>query len=165
MTAVDFIEIDFTNVEEIDDFSPLPEGKYICELQHIDERQTRNGDRLWALKFKIVVGEYAGRFLFDNMVFSTNTLKRVKHICKNIGLDVSHKLSLSPALLIGRKVILDTVTDEYINSQDEKRKRSIVTYAGYNLYKKDLEEDYVTPQSRQTSQGKTEDYSEDSMPF
>ena len=74
-------KIDFSNVDDVQDFSPLPDGKYLCQLSGIEEATTQNGDEMWKLRFEVVQEDHIGRLIFDNMVFSEAALKRVKLIC------------------------------------------------------------------------------------
>jgi len=87
--------INFSKVDDVQDYSPLPEGKYLCELSEVEETSTQYGDEMWKLKFEVVDGEHIGRYIFDNMVFSEAALKRVKLICS--------RLLIRPARLTSRQ--------------------------------------------------------------
>ncbi|KJU86015.1 protein containing DUF669 [Candidatus Magnetobacterium bavaricum] len=132
--TTELIDLDFTDIEDINDFSPLPEGKYLCKVESVDIKQNKDSNDMWSLKLKVIEGEYGGRFIFDNMVFSANGIKRIKHILKAMGFDVSGKLKLSTDKLIDRQVFVDTVVEDYDNAAGEKRKKSKVTFAGYEMY-------------------------------
>ena len=125
-------EVDFSTIDEAGDFSPLPEGKYLCRLESIDDsQQTQNGDDMWRMQFKIIDGEYKKRYIWDNMVFSEKAMPRVKLICSRMGLDVSGAINLTPDLLMGRVVIIEVTTEEYTDEQDVTKKRNVVLFAGY----------------------------------
>ena len=124
-------KVDFSTVDDVEDFSPLPEGKYLCRLTGIEEASTQYGDELWKLRFEVIEGEHAGRYIFDNMVFSQAALKRVKLICSRLGLDVSGEIDLTPALLEGRTVWVEAQTEEYEDKEGRKKKRNVVPFAGY----------------------------------
>ena len=124
-------KIDFSKVDDVQDFSPLPDGKYLCRLSEIEESSTQYGDEMWKLRFEVIQGEHIGRFIFDNMVFSEAALKRVKLICSRLGLDVSGEIDLTPSLLEGRKCYVSVLTEEYEDNEGNIKKRNIVPFAGY----------------------------------
>ncbi len=93
--------IDFSQVDDIQDFSPLPAGKYLCRLVGVEEASTQHGDEMWKLRFEVLKGPYAGRLIFDNFVFSDAALKRAKLIWSRLGLDVSKELDLTPETIKG----------------------------------------------------------------
>ena len=41
------MRIDFTNINDLTDFSPLPEGRYLCRIAEVKEAYTQRGDPLW----------------------------------------------------------------------------------------------------------------------
>ena len=43
--------INFDEIEELQDFTPLPEDDYLCRLVEIEEDYTQNNDEMWRLKF------------------------------------------------------------------------------------------------------------------
>ena len=91
--------INFNTVDDIDDFSPLPEGQYLCRLAEVEEASTQYGDDMWKIRFVVAEGASQGRYIFDNLVFSEAALKRVKLVCSRLGLDVSGEVELTPDLL------------------------------------------------------------------
>jgi len=124
-------KIDFANVDDLDDFTPLPDDDYLCKLAEIEEATTQSGDDLWKLRFEVVEGEYAGRYIFDNLVFSAKALKRAKLICSRLGIDVSGEVDLTPELLLNKVCILTVTTEEYEDSEGKTKKRNVVPFAGY----------------------------------
>ena len=124
-------KVDFTHVDDVQDFSPLPRGKYLCRLADIEEASTKYGDEMWKLKFEVAEGERAGRFVFDNLVFSDNAMKRVKLICSRLGLDVSGELDLTPDMLLGKVAVLTVEEEEYEDNEGRTKRRNTVPFAGY----------------------------------
>lgn len=124
-------KIDFSKIDEVDDFSPLPDGDYLCKLAEIEEATTQHGDDLWKLRFQVLEGEHARRLIFDNMVFSAAALKRVKLICSRLGLDVSGEVELTPEMLLNKSCILTVTTEAYEDSEGKTKKRNVVPFAGY----------------------------------
>ena len=89
------ITMDDRVVLRADVYRPIPEGKYVCKMAEIEEASTKNGDEMWKLRLEVVEGAHAGRYLFDNLVFSAAAMKRVKLICSRLGIDVSGTLKIA----------------------------------------------------------------------
>jgi len=124
-------KIDFSRIDDVQDFSPIPDGKYPCKLVEIEEASTGAGDEMWKLRFQVTDGPHAGRKVFDNIVFSEAAMKRAKLICSRLGLDVSGELELTPDKLQGRSCVLTLATEEYEDSEGRTKKRNVVPFAGY----------------------------------
>ena len=86
---------------------------------------------MWKLRFEVAEGEYARRYIYDNMIFSDAALKRVKLICSRLGLDTSREIDLTPKLLEGRTCILTVEIEDYEDQEGKIKKRNIVSFAGY----------------------------------
>ena len=154
-------EVDFSTIDEAGDFTPLPEGKYVCRLESVDDNQTTQfGDEMWRMQFKVIKGEYKNRYIFDNMVFSEKAMPRVKLICSRMGLDVSGAVELTTDLLIGRAVVIEITTEDYTDEQEKTRKRNVVTFAGYQR----AEEGAGEGEGESGAEG-SEDGDESDMPF
>jgi hypothetical protein len=147
--------IDFSTVEDAQDFSPLPDGKYLCRLAEVEEAGTQYGDEMWKLRFVVAEGPHKGRRIFDNMVFSEAALKRVKLICSRLGLDVSGELDLTPEAIKDRTCYVTVETDEYEEDEGKMKRRNIVPFAGYERADKAAME----------SAAPGTDDSEDDLPF
>lgn len=130
-------KIDFTKVEDAQDFMPLPDGKYLCELKEIEESLTQRGDDLWKLRFEVIEGEYMGRYIFDNLVFSEAALKRAKLICARLGIDVSKEVDVEPELLLHKKCYINVLTEGYEDNDGNVKKRNVVPFAGYEKVEAD----------------------------
>ena len=123
--------IDFSKIEEAHDFTPLPEGKYLCRVLEVEESATQNGDEMYKLRFVVLEGEYTGRIVFDNLVFSKAALKRAKLICSKLGIDVSGNIEITPELLKNRKCHISVVTEEYEDDAGNIKKLNRIPFAGY----------------------------------
>jgi len=152
--------IDFNRVDDVQDFSPLPDGRYLCRLAEVEEAATQYGDEMWKLRFVVESGPHRGRYIFDNMVFSDAALKRVKLICSRLGLDVSRELDLTPALIKGRSCNVTVETEEYEDYEGNTRQRNVVPFAGYDR----ADGAPATPVSKAVQAG-GEDDSESDLPF
>jgi len=149
-------KIDFGHVDDVQDFSPVPAGKYLCRLSGIEEASTQHGDEMWKLRFEVTQGPYAGRLIFDNLVFSEAALKRAKLICSRLGLDVSKELDLTPELIKGRVAMLTVDIEPYEDAEGRTKQRNVVPFAGYE---RSSESDTPPPA------GTGEDDSEEHLPF
>ena len=150
-------KVNFPKVPDVQDFSPLPEGKYLCKIIEIDETTTRNDDEMWKLHFKVIKGESRGRHLIDNLVFSEAAMKRVKLICSRLGLDTTQEIDVTPDLLLDRKCYIEVEIQDYVNDKGEDRKRNKVAFAGYELYE-DADVDQEESDAREIEE-------EDELPF
>lgn len=123
--------IDFSDVPDNGDYSPLPDGWYECRLENVVPREGKNGE-FYSLEFVVEKGKLAGRKIFDSMHFTENALGRVKLICARLGMDVTGRVEISPQKLEGRRVMVQVAgTEEYINKEGLRRERNIVPFAGY----------------------------------
>ena len=150
-------KIDFSKIEDVQDFTPLPDGKYICQLTEIEEATTQYDDEMWKLRFEVIEGKFIGRLVFDNLVFSEAAMKRAKLICSRLGLDVSGELDITPKLLEGRKCVVSVVTEEYEDVEGNTKRRNIIPFAGY-----DRISDAGSPDA---SPKKKDDSNEEHLPF
>jgi len=154
-------KIDFDKVDDVQDFSPLPEGKYFCRLAEVEEASTQYGDEMWKLRFAVAAGKYQGRYIFDNLVFSEAALKRVKLICSRLGLDVSGQIDLSPSSIKGRACNVTVELEEYEDNEGKTKRRNVVPFAGYER----AEEPATDAYAETYGDGGAEDDGEESLPF
>lgn len=124
--------INFADVPEAGEYSPVPEGRYLCSVVDIDEDTTRDNDEMWSLKFRVEFGDHKGRHFYDNMVFSQKAMSRVKLICSRMGIDVSGDVDLQPNMIIGREVLVDVEIEEYRDKNNQVKERNTVPFAGYH---------------------------------
>lgn len=124
-------KINFRDVDDVQGFTPLPEGKYLCRLVEVEESSTQYGDEMWRLRFVVESGPQRGRYVFDNMVFSAAAMKRAKLICSRLGLDVAGELDLKPAAIQGRLCSVMVEIEEYQDQEGQTRFRNVVPFAGY----------------------------------
>ncbi len=130
-------EIDFDTVDDVGSFSPLPEATYPCELEKVDDsRTTKAGDEMWGLKWVVLTGEYEGRYIFDNLVFSKAGYGRVKLLCSKVGLPSEGKVNLTPEMLQGRSALVTVEINEYMDDSGKTKINNKVTFDGYEEYEK-----------------------------
>ena len=124
--------VDFSNISDIADFSPVPEGQYLCRLVDLETDLTRSGDEMWKLRWQVEGGEHDGRLLFDNLVFTLRAMSRVKLICASVGLDVSGQLDLDPAMLLDKRALVETYQEEYEDDKGQSKVRNCIPFDGYD---------------------------------
>lgn len=127
-------KVDFRNIDDSDDFAPLPAGVYVAEVKSIDaSKPDRSGNELWRMEHRILEPlTYRERKVWDNLSFSPAALKRVKLICSRLGLDTSGELDLTPAMLLGRKFRLRLEVESYHSEKlGREAKRNTVPFQGY----------------------------------
>ena len=134
-------KIDFTKIDDVSDYSPLPEGEYPCRLVDIDEASTRHGDDLWKLKFVVEEGEHSGRYVFDNLVFSERAMPRVKLICSRLGVDTTGAIDLQPEHLLEKICLITVMVEDYEDETGTAKKRNRVPFAGYECADSNAGED------------------------
>ena len=137
--------IDFGNVDDAQDYSPLPAGRYLVTLTEVGEAKTKYGDEMWKLRFVVDEGQYKGRYIFDNLVFSEAALKRVKLICSRLGLDVSGELDLTPGLIKGCRCSVSVEVADYTDQEGETKSRNVVPFAGYGQFDDGNQDDDSDP--------------------
>ena len=123
--------IDFSTVEDAKTFTPVPEGTYLCEVNSVEQTTTNKGDEMWKVRLKILEGPHAGRFLFDNLVFSPAAMKRVKLACSRLGLDTTGELDLTPKMLRGRTAVVTVQIEDFVDDEGRERQRNRIPFDGY----------------------------------
>ena len=152
-------KINFDKIDDVQDYTPLPEGTYICRIAEVEETTTKHGDEMWRLRLAVLTGPHQGRYIFDNMVFSNAALKRVKLICSNLGLDVVGELDLQPSLIKGRTCRVTADIEEYEDKEGNTKMRNVVPFDGYE------KADESSGSDARTAEGRTEDAGNSDVPF
>lgn len=110
------------------DFNPLPKGSYNCNLEKVEDRTDKNGNRYIYCVFTVIEGEYRGRKITELLyLFSEKTEKEknkklfakrtMKQMLEAHGMTEIY----SPAELAGRNYQI--VIDSYIKDGVEKESR------------------------------------------
>jgi len=154
--------INFSNVPDAGEYSPVPAGRYLCTVADIEEDTTRDNDEMWKLKLRVEYGEYKGRNIYDNMVFSQKAMSRVKLICSRFGIDVSGEVDLQPNLLIGREALVDVEVEPYTDKHGQAKERNTVPFAGYH---RPGEEDGAAPVGVGAKRSSLPPSVDDDLPF
>lgn len=125
--------IDFSNVSDNNDFAPIPDGHYVGRLTDVEIDRTKAGDEMWRLRWTIEGGEYAGRLLFDNLVFSSKALSRVKLVCGCCGLDTTGTVELEPTMLLDKRIEITTYQEEYTDDAGRTKATNRIPFDGYSF--------------------------------
>jgi hypothetical protein len=152
--------VNFGEVEDAEDYTPIPDGKYLCHVERVEETTTQYGDDMWKLWLQVDQGPYAGRNIFDNLVFSAAAMKRVKLFCARAGIDVSGEVELTPETILDRRVFVTVQVEEYEDQEGSIKKRNKVPFAGYES----AEETAVAGETAAATEG-GEDDGETKIPF
>jgi len=127
-------KVNMGKVEDAQDFTPIPDGEYLARVAEVDDtKPTQANDEMWRIRYEILEGEYAGRYIFDNLVFSAKALKRVKLVFSRLGLDVTQDQEAEwlPAMIQDKQVKITVITEEYEAEGGTKKKRNSIPYAGF----------------------------------
>ncbi len=125
------MQIDFSKVDGVGDREPLPEGSYFARVADVTEAVSGKGHPMWKVRFEVERGPYAGRAIFDRLVFSPAALRRVKTACECLGVDVRGKLDLTPDMILGRACKVRVIAEDYTDQEGETRATNSVPYDGY----------------------------------
>ncbi len=127
------VKVNMNGVEDAQNFSPVPDDAYLCKISEVDDdKATQGGDPMWRIRWEIIEGDYAGRYIFDNLVFSPKALKRVKLVFSRLGLDVSkdEEVEWTPQMIMDKHARVTVVTEEYESESGGAKKRNSVPYNG-----------------------------------
>jgi hypothetical protein len=124
-------KVDFSTVEDAKSFTPVPAGSYAVDVDSIEGTYTSGGDEMWKMRLKVLDGPHAGRFLFDNLVFSQRAMKRVKLICSKLGLETSGEVDLTPRMLRGKTCRVTVEVEDFVDDEGREKQRNNIPYAGY----------------------------------
>lgn len=105
----------------------VPEGEYAVEVGEVERAQTRAGDEMWKIVFRITKGEFLGCKIFTNLVFVEKALGNIKVFCKAAGFDMDvDRLELRPESIEHATLRVSIVHETY-----EGKVRAKVPYAGF----------------------------------
>jgi len=124
---------DFSEVDDVESFVSVPEGRYRCRVAEVREGLARDGSVRWSLRLEVDEGEYAGRTAgWDSLTWSERGIARVKRALDALGLDTSGVVELEAHELVGRRVEALFQSEEREDPLSGRRMlRLRVPYAGY----------------------------------
>jgi hypothetical protein len=126
------MELEFSNTEDVTDFTSVPAGTYLCEVSDTRAGVTRHGEERWSFRLVVCDGEYLGRqAAWDSLVFSERALPRVRRVFAALGLPTEGRVRVEPKDMEGRRAFVDVRPAEYKNDLGEVIRRNEVPYSGY----------------------------------
>ena len=152
-------EVNWDDAEDFDDFTPVPEGTYLCEAVDVEEKLSSGGNEMWNVRWEIIEGDCKGRIVFDNIVFSPKAMKRVKMIFKRLGLNTSGVDNPLPSNIIGKQIYVNVNIEDYESDNGITKQRNIVPYAGYTALSASSKKE------SKSSDKKTTKKADDDLPF
>jgi len=144
--------VNFDQTPEMDDFSPVPAGTYLCRVGSVviannkGPLMTKSGEAMWELNLVVLQPpDLEGKKIRDLVVFSadpkSNSAKRLKFICHRFGINKDNQpgFDLQPQHFEGKVARVKVTVDEseYDKTNDDgtvtkkKRNRNQVAFDGY----------------------------------
>lgn len=126
---------DFTDVTETEDFASLPQGWYTVKIEEVREGRTKEADTRWGLKLVVDGGVYSGRLAgWDGIVWSERGSPRAKRLLEALGFEVNGVVELQPHELLGCRLDVELVPEEWENPMTGRRqRRNVVPYDGFAM--------------------------------
>ena len=118
-------KINWEKVEDSQEFTPIPEGRYNATIDSVEVKETKNGDEMWLVKFNIDSENYQNRKILTNLVFNEGGYGNIKKLYSAI-FDSKLPKNCEPSDIEGEKVIIDVIITEY-----NGKKYNNIPYAGF----------------------------------
>lgn len=131
------MELNFDEIEDAQDFTPLDKGRYPMEVVECVARPTQDGSPKWVLTLQVIDSDAAaGKRVFDNIVWKGGGMKRGKLVLGRLGVDTTGTRNIEPDELVGARAMVDVEIDTYTKDLEDgsqvERQRNQVPYAGYH---------------------------------
>ena len=129
----DSLSVDLSNIEEMS-FEVLPKGTYDVIVDEAEYKISQSGGNpMIALTFKIEEGEYEGRKLFSNIVFSPKAMPFAKRDIARLGLNHLLEGPFNPeeaaSEFIGQTCRVRVAIEKY-EGEDQNRVKAILPAGG-----------------------------------
>lgn len=127
------MDVDFSRIEDLEDYLSVPEGRYPCRIAEVREGVTRDGDVRWTFRLEVREGEFAGRTAaWDGISWSERGLRRAKFVLRMFGFNTNGRLELEPSDLVGLDAWVEVQAEERQDPTSGVRSvRPKVPYLGY----------------------------------
>lgn len=125
-------KINWSQVEDSQEFTPIPEGKYEATIESVEVKETSKGDEMWLVKLNIDDGDYKDRKVLTNLVFNEGGYGNIKKLYSCI-FGTKLPKNCEPSDIEGEKITVDVIITEY-----NGKKYNNIPYAGF--YATDAEE-------------------------
>lgn len=127
------MEVDFSQVEAVENYQSVPEGRYACRVAEVRQGWTQTGDERWSFRLEVVDGEYAGKTAaWDGISWGERGRRRAKHVLGSLGFDVEGRIALEAEELVDRRAMVTVGSEERVDPQTGCRQiRPRVPFQGY----------------------------------
>lgn len=127
------MRVDFSNVDDVQNFVSVPPGTYLCRIAEVRERTTRDGDPSWSFRLMVDEGEYSGRTAaWDSFSWSERGMSRTKHVMTELGFETDGVLDVNSEDLMGRRAYVEVLLEEREDPVTGARQiRPRVPFRGY----------------------------------
>lgn len=126
-------KINWEKVEDSQEFTPIPEGRYEASIESVEVKETQKGDEMWLVKFNIEGPTNEGRKVLSNLVFNEGGYGNIKKLYSTI-FGTKLPKNCEPSDIEGEKIAIDVIITEY-----NGKKYNGIPYAGF--YAEDDKED------------------------
>lgn len=113
------------------DYELLPEGKYICKVLDVEERETQKGIPMWSVTWVVDEGKHENRRVFDNIVFSKKGTNKAKILFKAVGRETEGSEDLKPEMILSKRAKITVEQGSYTNRRGEKVEKNMIPFAGF----------------------------------
>ena len=128
------MRINFSGMKSAAGNGPIPPGEYLARVASVKEKQTRDGKTYWNVALEVLEGDFAGRFVFDNIFFTPQAIPRLKIILDALGIAVDGELEVEPDDLRDRRALVQVERDQY-SKDGAMQQGNKITYDGYRAVK------------------------------
>ncbi|MBL8692557.1 MAG: hypothetical protein JNJ88_00510 [Planctomycetes bacterium] len=116
------VRVDFTQVDDADNYVSVPNGTYLCRIGEVRARIGDDGAERWGVRWIVADGPYAGRTAaWDALTFSAKGLRRAKIILQRLAVPVDGPQELRPADIEGRVARVTVYARERLDPITQRR--------------------------------------------
>jgi len=91
----------------------LPDGDYMVKVVDAEEKPASTGSEMISLKLQVQHGPHAGKWVWDNVVFSGKALPRLRIIGKAFGFNMAGEADITAQMFLGKVVMITTKQETY----------------------------------------------------
>jgi hypothetical protein len=124
---------DFREVQDVESYVSIPEGRYLCRIAEVREGLARDGSVRWSLRLEVAEGEYCGRTAgWDGLTWSERGILRVKRVLEALGFDTRGIIEIDPQDLVDQRAMVLFELEEREDPLTGRRQlRLRVPFSGY----------------------------------
>jgi hypothetical protein len=127
---------------QVTSYEPVKPDIYLVKAVDCKVSTTKNGNEMWAMTYEILDqdSDFYGKKLFDNIVFSPNTMNRVKLIFESFDVDMSlGDRDYGPDdILQSIAKVQVTHIETYQDKEGRDKEKSVIGFDGYFLVDGDV---------------------------